>query len=63
MSKLNQELSSIYSNDTNKDNIETFSKDLDNENEDDEIEDEDAMQQVIEKWIEMLEDEATENIK
>ncbi|CAG8658413.1 22530_t:CDS:2, partial [Racocetra persica] len=29
--KLNQELSSIYSNDINKDNIETFLEDLDNE--------------------------------
>ncbi|CAG8593973.1 19118_t:CDS:2, partial [Racocetra persica] len=39
----------IYSNNTNKDNIETFLEDLDNESEADEIEDEDIMQQVIEK--------------
>ncbi|CAG8463926.1 9039_t:CDS:2, partial [Cetraspora pellucida] len=48
---------------TNKDNVETFLEDLDNGSEDDEIEDKNAMQQVIDKWIEMLEDEATENIE
>lgn len=61
--KISQELDNIYLKDTNEDNVETFFEDLDNGSEDDEIEDEDAMQQVIDKWIEMLEDEVTENIE
>ncbi|CAG8477280.1 6185_t:CDS:2 [Cetraspora pellucida] len=57
------ELDNIYLKETNEDNVEMFLEDLDNESKDDEIEDKNAMQQVIDKWIKMLEDEATENIE